>query len=245
MKLIYLIAIILLSSISIAGTINPNTPDKEYLDKADEYDSVGLLVGQYEKDVFFSASAVAINNHTILTAAHIVKDAKDCRIKFNDNTFRLEKVIIHKDFKGDFTCCDIAIAFSSQDFNLKSYPDLYLDKDESGKLCAISGYGLSGNFKTGKKFFDDNKRAGFNHIDYIENDLLVCTPSDDLRLEFLICGGDSGGGLFIDGKLAGINSCVRATDGSPNSSYTDEGCHTRISQYIPWIKEKIEQYEKK
>jgi hypothetical protein len=61
------------------------------------------------------------------------------------------------------------------------------------------------------------------------------------ELEFLICSGDSGGGLFINKKLAGINSCVLAADKKPNSSYGDDAGHTRISKYVPWIKQKIEE----
>ena len=59
-------------------------------------------------------------------------------------------------------------------------------------------------------------------------------------MEFIICPGDSGGGLFIDKKIAGINSCVIATDGKPNSTYTDEGGHTRISQHLDWIHSVLE-----
>ena len=67
----------------------------------------------------------------------------------------------------------------------------------------------------------------------------VCShgAKDCTNLEFLICNGDSGGGLFIDGKLAGINSCVVATDGNANSDYGDETYHTRISELQEWIKE--------
>jgi hypothetical protein len=60
------------------------------------------------------------------------------------------------------------------------------------------------------------------------------------ELEFLIASGDSGGGLFIDNKLAGINSCVMAVDKKPDSTYNDESGHTRISKFIGWIKENIE-----
>jgi hypothetical protein len=56
-------------------------------------------------------------------------------------------------------------------------------------------------------------------------------------LEFLIASGDSGGGLFIDGKLAGINSCIMAVNGSPKSDYRTESGHTRISINLDWILE--------
>ena len=59
-------------------------------------------------------------------------------------------------------------------------------------------------------------------------------------MEFLIASGDSGGGMFINGKLAGINSFVTAADGTTNSDYGDECCHTRISIFAKWIKDHID-----
>ena len=56
-----------------------------------------------------------------------------------------------------------------------------------------------------------------------------------IKLEFLISHGDSGGGLFINGKLAGIHSFVSASDKKADSSYGDQSGHTRISTYKRWI----------
>jgi secreted trypsin-like serine protease len=71
----------------------------------------------------------------------------------------------------------------------------------------------------------------------MERSCLICSISGGKKteLEFLIASGDSGGGLFLDGKLAGINSFVSAEDGKTNSSYGDESGHTRISLYREWI----------
>jgi len=71
--------------------------------------------------------------------------------------------------------------------------------------------------------------------------LLVCSLKGGKKtaLEFLIANGDSGGGLFIDKKLAGINSCVMADDKSLNSNYNDWSGHTRVSLHKPWIDKMI------
>jgi hypothetical protein len=149
--------------------------------------------------------------------------------------------IYHKDFlEKNYGTFDIAIGFSEEPINLKNYPDLYTEENEVEKLCSIVGYGFHGTFETGAISIDNKRRAGLNIIEYIDKHLLICTPSTPgenrkTKLEFLLATGDSGGGLFIDNKLAGINSCVMATDKKPNSSYTDEGGHTRISQFIDWI----------
>ena len=72
--------------------------------------------------------------------------------------------------------------------------------------------------------------------------MLVCSASvhsdkNITKMEFLIASGDSGGGLFIDNKLAGINSCVMAVDRSPQSKYNEESGHTRVSKFLGWINE--------
>jgi TATA-box binding protein (TBP) (component of TFIID and TFIIIB) len=237
---------VLLISISLilplyAGTIDPHISDQKYIAYADEFESIGKICGSYNDGTLFCASAVAIDNHHVLTAAHVVKNSKECKFVINDKEFCLTNVVYHKDFESKFGIGDIAIGYSEKSIDLESYPELYLESDEVGQSCSISGYGLTGTFRTGTKISDNKKRAGTNTIDSTYEDLLVCSASifgtkDHTHLEFLIGSGDSGGGLFIDGKLAGINSCVMADGRSPNSVYGDQSGHTRISNYIEWIK---------
>ena len=59
----------------------------------------------------------------------------------------------------------------------------------------------------------------------------------------MLAPGDSGGGLFIGDRLAGINSFLMASDKNPNGSYTDESAFTRVSLYTNWIESQIEQHE--
>lgn len=238
--------LIILISIPIgnlySGTIDPNVSDKKYIEYGEQFGYVGKLCGSYEDGTKFCASAVAIDDHHILTAAHVVQNSKTCTITLENKEFCIEKVVVHKDFSDKkFGTADIAIGFSEKPFDLDFYPDLYDSEDEVGKVCCISGYGITGTFRSGSVNYDNKRRAGSNIIDKIEFDMLICTPSmygsnKRTSLEFLIASGDSGGGLFIDNKLAGINSCVMAEDKNPNSSYGDESGHTRISKFIGWIK---------
>jgi hypothetical protein len=225
-----------------AGTIDPVVSDKKYIEYGSKFECVGIISGVYNNDQQFMASGVAIDNHHVLTAAHVVKNSVSCRFITSDGReICLNKVIYHKDFiEKNYGFFDIAICFSEEPINLNSYPDLYTNNDEVEKICSIAGYGFYGTFETGAINIDNKKRAGLNIIDSIDNHLLVCTPSypDDAKktkLEFIIATGDSGGGLFIGEKLAGINSCIMAKDKKPNSSYTDESGHTRISQFVDWI----------
>jgi V8-like Glu-specific endopeptidase len=227
---------------TIAGTRDPNIPDRKYIEYGQKFTYVGKLCGIDSNGNKFCASAVAIDDNHILTAAHVVNNAESCYLYINNKKICIPKFIINKNFEGQFGTGDIAIGYCEEDIGLKFYPELYTSDDEVGKLCSIAGYGITGNFKTGSTLSDNKKRAGSNTIDNVYLNLLVCTPSkqtnkDYTELEFIIAPGDSGGGLFIDNKLAGINSCVMAIDRAPSSSYGDESCHTRISKFIEWIKE--------
>jgi hypothetical protein len=230
---------ILISFTIFAGTIDPNTPDSKYIEYGSKFEYVYKICGTYKDDTKFCASAVAIDDHWLLTAAHVVKDAKLCNVSNNDIAYEIDDIIIHKDFETSFGVADIAICHTSKKLGLKFYPALYENTDEVGNICSISGYGITGTFSSKTKISDGKRRSGSNVIDYIEKDLLICSPSknkDKTELEFLICHGDSGGGLFIGNKLAGINSCVMSKNRSPNSIYGDESGHTRISKFVPWIK---------
>lgn len=227
----------------IAGTIDPSIPDDKYVEYAKDFHYIFKICGTDEKGMKFCGSCVAIDSHHVLTAAHVVENSKQCHITINDKKYDLSEITIHKSFtENEFGVGDIAIGYCENDFGLDFYPELYDQNDEVDKVCCIAGYGLTGTFLTGSIKSDNLRRAGSNMVHHIEKNMLVCTPSkrsdkDYTSLEFFIASGDSGGGLFIDGKLAGINSCVMNTRRSPDSKYGDESGHTRVSQFITWIKE--------
>lgn len=236
-----LLCIISLSGV-FAGTRDPQTPDNKYIKYAEDFHCVGKVCGVYKDGSLYCASAVAIDDYTLVTAAHIVENSISCNFTINNKTFPIIKVICHKDFNSTkFGIADIALGKSSDSFELDFYPDLYMHDDEIGKICSIVGYGLNGTFQSGSLTYDGIKRAGSNIIDDIELDMLICSPSyrnsrEFTELEFFIASGDSGGGLFINGKLAGINSCVMSTKGAPKSKYGEQSGHTKVSKFIDWIR---------
>jgi hypothetical protein len=254
----------ILYSLSYGGTIDPSTPDSKYVEYGSKFHSVVKICGSYEDGRLFCASACLIDDYNFLTAAHVVHGAAVCYVTVEDIKFPIKRIIINKHFKDpamsplmdlleetnpeeeveqkEFGFGDLAIGYSEKPFGLKYYPPLYEKEDEAGKLCSISGYGLTGTFYTGIKKSDNKKRAGSNKVDITSGDKIICSPSKKYdssytSLEFMIGSGDSGGGLFIDGKLAGINSCVMAIGRSPSSKYGEESGHTRISKFIGWINE--------
>lgn len=237
-----------------AGTRDPNTPDNKYVEFGQQFPNVKLIraitttyddKGE-EKKEFQYGSVVVIKPHWIITAAHVVHNTEEPIVLTADKKFPLSKLIIHGDFKhNNIGYDDLALAYSPESFELEFYPELYTDQDELGKSVTIAGYGLHGTFITGAQEGDGQKRAGHNKIDGTESAVLICKPSREnkLPLEFIITPGDSGGGLFIGNKLAGINSFLMAVDKKPDGTYGDEGAHTRISLYADWINSTIQDYE--
>lgn len=242
MKLLSVFLLCFIGTLNVySGTIDPHTPDSKYIEYGQKFSYVGSLCGSYENGDFFCASAVAIDDHHILTAAHVVDGAAICVFSLEESPYEIHTIIIHKDFETKkYGHADIALCYSEKPFGLKFYPELYIEDDETSKLSCMAGYGFTGNFLNGATKHDGKKRAGSNFIDRTENDLLICSPSkrnnkDFTSLEFLIASGDSGGGLFIDNKLAGIHSCVMVAGKIPQSKYGEESGHTRVSKFISWI----------
>jgi hypothetical protein len=222
------------------GTIDPNVDDEKYVAYGSRFEHTVKIVCDDGKG-YSSGSAVIIDDFWVLTAAHVVKGMKNHYIVVDGKKKPLDKVKVHEKYHDNvFGLYDIALGHIKDGVDLEPYPALYTDKDEVGKMAAIAGLGLTGNFNTGVKIADNKKRAGSNYIEKAERGVLICTASrpnqKHTELEYLICSGDSGGGLFINGKLAGINSSVLGYDGKPDSTYGDESCHTRISLYSDWIK---------
>ncbi len=227
------------------GTIDPNTPDSKYLEYGAKFNHV-VKICCFDGKGLSCGSAVVIDPHWIVTAAHVVENCQTWTISVQDKKYNLSKVILNPNYKTDnFGYDDIALGYSEEELKFDFYPALYESSDEVGKICCMAGWGFTGTFDVGYTFSDDKRRGGSNFVDGIERNVLMCSPSKrhqkSTELEYLIASGDSGGGLFIDGKLAGIHSSVVAVDGKPNSTYGDESCHTRVSKYVKWIKTTIKE----
>lgn len=236
---------ILFCRILFAGTIDPKKTDDEYIEYGNKHECVVKLLGHMNdtKHTPYVASCVMINPYYALTAAHVVKDTITQYVVYKGIPYTSLVTAIHSDFDGkNMGYNDIAILRLNQPIQLDFYPELYSENNEIQKICSISGFGHTGNLSTGydRQKDDGKKRAGSNIIHAIDRHLLICSSTDQqTSMEFLICPGDSGGGLFINKKLAGINSCVFANDGKTNSDYGDDSGHTRISLFKEWIENSI------
>lgn len=223
----------------MAGTIDPNTSDSKYIDYGSQFSYIAHISGLTHEDEPYFASGVAYSDNIIITAAHVLSATKNQTISINNKNIDIDYIIIHSKYEAkNFGYYDIGLIKLKEPIGLDWYPELYKEKNESGKICSLSGFGMTGTFKTGAVMSDKNKRAGSNIVDGIDRGMLICTPSINIKkteLEFLIAPGDSGGGLFIGNKLAGIHSCIMANGHKAKSDYKTESGHTRISDHIQWI----------
>lgn len=244
-KFLYIFNILLLHTVAIAGTIDPKAKDEDYINYGNKYDCIVLLHGKTKEQQTYSASAVLIKSNWILTAGHIVNEGSNHYIIYKNKNIDIDKIIFPDGFdNNEIGKKDIALCHLSSSVDLENYPELYDTNDEVGKTAGLAGYGSNGTFSTGSNKHDSLKRGGSNTIDKIDNDLLVCSVLNPphTKMEFLIAVGDSGGGLFINQKLAGIHSCIwnYGKNNQPKSTYSTHSGHTRVSIFRDWILKHID-----
>jgi hypothetical protein len=235
-----LFAFMLLLSFTEAGTIDPKSSDSAHVQYGRQFPYVlKIRCRNVETNVFQSASCVAIDPRWVITAAHVVAGCDKVSVDKGDTAITAEEVIIHPEFHEDkLGNSDLAICRLSGDVGLSFYPPLYGGSDEVGRTASMAGWGITGTFATGHQISDDKRRGGANMVSKAEAGVLVCLIGGDpnVQMEFCIAPGDSGGGLFIGNKLAGIHSFVSAHRRSPTSKYGEESSHTRISLHREWIR---------
>jgi hypothetical protein len=230
------------STPTLSGTISRNNPDRKHVEYGAEHKCVLRLIAFAQKDDRIEerfASCVAISPRVVLTAAHVVIGTDKCFVKTDDDKnilidiYVFPKISIDNKKNIDRSPYDIAVCYLKEPLELDFYPELYDGHNESGKVCSISGFGVSGIHGSTKTKMDKIRRAGSNIVDGVSDGMLECSfgHGKNTELEFLINTGDSGGGLFIDQKLAGINSSIYKIE---NGRY-DNSRHTRISMHRPWL----------
>ena len=250
-----LIILLGLSSPAISGTRDPRTSDSKHLAYGELHQCVVPVRGtakypdmKEDETVNFFGSGVIVGSQTLITAAHVLNNSTESYIVVNGKT---NKILGYAKLNGadqekEVGPDDIAIALLADPVELDFYPKLYTKDDELGKLCSVAGCGMTGTWSTGTIKDDMKRRAGSNHVDKLLFKGMLVTSVETgpgTTLEYLIGNGDSGGGLFIDKKLAGIHSCIFTGDGKLDSSFKDWAAHTRISTHAEWLQKMIDIFE--
>jgi hypothetical protein len=223
------------------GTILDSVNDNEYIQYAKNIDCVVKIVGKKDDQTKGVFSGIIIHPHWIITAAHTLDNEQKFYFYLEDKELEISEFFIHPKYNSsEFGSIDIGLCYIINPIKIKFIPELYKENNEIDKICCIVGYGMTGTGKSGAIKWDGKRRAGSNKIINIHKNMLMCDMSSDnpTQLEFCMASGDSGGGLFIDKKLAGINSCVFHDDPKLIGKYHDDSGHTRISnkECLDWIK---------
>ncbi|XP_025420684.1 trypsin-1-like isoform X1 [Sipha flava] len=218
----------------------------------------------------------ALVSETIaLTAAHCLKDFKKSQLRIivgkhnlakndkHEKTYRVQKAIIHPDFRKDGPHShDIAIlkinAFNSNGIKFDSHvqpiclPEYYT-KSNDVDWCTVTGWGaqkqddmtsLPKVLQAASVPLLDLETCRHNDVyggrHQFILDSMLCAGSLEGGVD--ACGGDSGGPLAcqINGKftLAGV---VSWGDGCGKKNRP--GVYTRVSYYINWIKKAMLELE--
>ena len=147
---------------------------------------------------------------------------------------------------------DLAVLALLNDFSNTPTASLYSGSDENGKQGTYVGFGRTGTGITGSQDKTEGTKRGGNNIIQVEETPAVDLPTiygilastfdypqnGALDLEYATAPGDSGGALFIDGKVAGVNSY-----GTIGSKYGTNSYSTRVSEHKSWIDSAINWFQ--
>jgi hypothetical protein len=227
------------------------------LGSSSPFESVGRFTGK-TSTAGFLASGTLVAPDWVLTAAHVVDDAKSMTFSIGGQIYQVDRTVPYPGWNKDlWSGYDIGLAHLTKPVDNIKPAQLYTGSAELNHADTVVGYGKTGTGARGDTKCDGVKRAAQNVITEIENKRLLVADFQNppppsafsfnsvrsLPLGGLIAPGDSGGGLFITTPtgtyLAGVNSFIGSDFGAPRSVYGNFSGHTRVSAFHDWIQAEI------
>ena len=253
-----------LSTASTAITIRHDRPDSAYTNLGTAYESVAALQITSAEGIFGCSGTKLRGVNFIATAAHCLDGATSIDVSFgnqmtdffrNDSAVGAESWRLYDDWEPNnlLNGGDLALIKLPENGNYPNGFELYRDQTTDslvGLNVDMVGFGRTGNGLSGEGPIDGNKRRATNLLDGLWNEYYQATDftypffgtigfdllgsREVTRNEGGICFGDSGGGAFLEGRLAGIHSFI-ISRGTVSCDYIDAFGHLRVSKYADWI----------
>jgi len=254
-------ATITTNQLANAGTIRHDRTDTQYRTLANSFNSVGSLSLRGSTSSW-NCSGTLIGSNYLLTAAHCLEDSAGRNLTSGTFTLGGTRYTIRSGVKNSGWSSsnrnptagyDMAILQLSSNVTNVSAANLFTGTNENSQTGTYVGFGFRGTGTTGQVANTfGTKRAGQNIMNLGSqlgwSDQVLWSDFTDprtnpnaLNLEYNIASGDSGGGLFINGLLAGVNSVIQnANLNSMWADYGDRSLVTRVSSLNNWIQNVVQ-----
>ncbi|MEP7322318.1 MAG: trypsin-like serine protease [Saprospiraceae bacterium] len=234
-----------------------------------EFECVGMMTQNFR----IKGSCVLIHPRMALTAAHtLIKlvEGEPLILEFDSLRIKVDSFRIHPWYTSN-KGADLAVLYLSEPIKNIPVAALNTSRKEIGRIGTSVGFGNFSVANNPRDITDAGrvKSAGQNMLDSIEGIRLPdrqvpflyadfdspdspalnrSGTTECLPLEYGLDGGDSGGGMFIQGKkkklLAGINALQKKNIGDLMRTGTFYGSASewvRISVFRKWIKRKMKE----
>lgn len=205
-------------------------------------------VGQYSAVGYLEprCTGTLVTPNTVLTAAHCVAQAGPIgNLQFTYTTksgVKRSRQAMQIRVLSEYYPQELALIRLDANAEDVDIPELYVfQTNPRGAIAQIAGYGWTATANQNDLLGGEVKIEGLSQIDIGEGPLPMLTVTAT-QISNMPCPGDSGGPIFIDGKLAGVISFSDADPFLPPFTIcakTTRAYYVPAPLYIHWIQENL------